>query len=212
MKPKPESYYYPIVRKYLHEKLKCVTSSQNSKGKEMIFERRGFGRLVADVYGLRGTDEINSRAIEGIAVEVKRATKRTSLRHIQQASQYFRIAHRCYLAQPREFDRATIEEASRMGVGLLQIRGNKIVQITDSQFKSPDQEVFLAFLRRSLNIFRCNLCGCYRFRYKNLASKEGLRTGGHWRKDQIAELLSKNRGNKKVYFCEKCEDLLNRKR
>lgn len=212
MKSNPESYYYPIVRKYLREELKCVTSSWDSKGREFVFERRGFGRLIVDVYGLRGTDEINSRAIEGIAVEVKRTSKRTSFQHIQQARQYLRIAHKCYLAQPRKFDTTTIAEASQLGIGLLEINGNKIVQIADSQVFQPNQEIFLAFLRRSLNIFRCALCGCYRFRYKNLNEQKGNRTGGHWRHDQIAELLPKQKGSKKVYFCAKCELLLFGKR
>lgn len=208
MKTRPEIYYYSIVREYLQKQMKCVTSSWGSNGKEIKFERRGFGRLIADVYGLRGTDEVNSRRIEGIVVEVKRGTHKTSLGHLQQAAQYSRIAHRCFLAQPRQFDMATIEEASRVGVGLLEIRGHQVFQITDSQFFSPNEEVFLSFLQRSLKIFRCSLCGCYRFRYKNLDNTHNSKTGGHWRKDQIAELMPKTKGSKKVYFCAQCEEIL----
>lgn len=208
MKSKSEARYYPVIRRYLTEKLNCVTWSWDGQGNEIVFERRGYGRLIVDVYGLCGEDEINSRTVQGYAVEVKRGTERTSFRHIQQAFQYSRIAHRCYLAQPREFDDVTVSEASRVGIGLLQIKGTQVKKIAESQQFHPDPDRFLTFVRRSLNIFRCSLCGCYRFRYKNLENRNSNYTGGHWRKDQIAELLPKAKGNKKVYFCDKCEDLL----
>lgn len=165
----------------------CVVESYRRDGTIRPFINRGLDRLIVDVYGVRGFNATSSRSLEGIAVEVKRSRSHTSLRHVVQASQYGKLAHRCYLAQPRDFDGKTKSEASKLGVGLLRIRGSKVEAIAESAPFTPDDDVFLLFLHRSLEIVRCSLCYCYRFRYRNKSNSYrpdgGIR--GHWVGDHI---------------------------
>lgn len=208
----PEAIYYEPIRRYLKAKMGCVVESFTSDQESFPFIRRGFRRLVVDVYGLKGFRDRNSRGVEGVAVEVKRSRERTALRHLIQAHQYSRLAHRCFLAQPRDFDRDTMLEASRLGIGLLKITRRKIDVVAESRRFDPDPEMFSTFLHHSLRIIRCALCNCYRFRYQNIdsSSRVGKGKGGHYRQDQIAP-GGRERVNKKVYFCDKCQDLLSAK-
>ncbi len=117
-----ERTYYEPVRQFLRKEMGCVVESYNKDGSPRRFVGRGLSGLIIDVFGVRGVKETGSWTVEGLAVEVKRSTSRTSLRHLVQAGQYGRLAHRCYLAQPRKFDKKAIMEASRLGIGLLSMR------------------------------------------------------------------------------------------
>jgi len=121
-----ESSDYKPVRRFLESERWRVTESVKRGGSIRRFVGRGYAGLIVDVSGVRETKGNYSRSLEGIAVEVKRSRTRTSLRNLVQASQYGRLAHRCYLAQPRRFDLKTINEASRLGVGLMEIRQPRI--------------------------------------------------------------------------------------
>lgn len=202
----PEKSYYEPVREFLRSKMDCIVESYNRDGTPRKFIGRGLGGLIVDVFGLRGVKETGSRALEGIAVEVKRSSKRTSLRNLVQTNQYAQMAHRCYLAQPRRFDQKTRVEASRRGVGLLQINKNGIRVISESRRFSPDSEILEMFIHKSLRIVRCAFCSCYLFRYKS--GSVGVAIDGHWSRDQIAPIGKGKRFNKKMYLCTKCEDLL----
>src|SRR6185437_6324827 len=160
-----EKEYYPVVQRFLEGHMNCVVSAIQRNGHSEPLVCRGLNRLIVDVYGVRGFDSRHSRRVEGIAVEVKPKERRTSLRDIVQARQYSALAHRCYLAQPRDFDTVTIQEASKQGVGLLKIRGDKVQVVAESAPFFPDPDTFNLFLHRSLDIVRCAVCGCYRFRY-----------------------------------------------
>lgn len=184
----------------------CVVESYQRDGKVRRFVERGLEGLIVDVYGVRGVGETGSRSVDGIAVEVKRSRKRTSLRNLVQTSQYARLAHRCYLAQPRSFSRKTINEASRFGVGLLEITKNGIKIRAESRTFSPDPETFYMFLHKSLRIVRCAICSCYVFRYKSASA--GVAIDGHWVRDQIAPVKPGKLFNKKMYFCKKCEEVV----
>lgn len=206
-----EGRLYKYVRDFLHKELKCVVESFDRNRKPFRFERRGRARLIVDVYGLRGILDRNSRFVEGIAVEVKPGRGKPSLRSLSQALQYNRLAHRCYLAKPCTFDENTKLEASRLGVGLMQISSGRVRVVSESRPFDPDPEVFLTFLHRSLNVVQCGLCGCFRFRYKNVTQLLGYsgKTGGHFRRDQVSPLRRPNdKYNKRVYFCRECNDLL----
>jgi len=205
-KRRPEKHFYEPVRTFLRTKMGCVVESHSKDGTLRKFVGRGLGGLIVDVFGLRGVKDKDSRAIEGIAVEVKRTAKRTSLRSIAQASQYGRLAHRCYLAQPREYDHKNLLEASRFGVGLLQITSKGIKIITESKRFKPEPDTFDMFLNKSLRIVRCAICSCYLFRYKPLL--RGVAICGHWVLDQIAPINRSDDFNKKVYMCGKCEEVL----
>lgn len=203
---RPEKSYYEPVRAFLRSKMGCVVESYNKDGSIRKFIGRGLGGLIVDVFGVRGVKETGSRALEGVAVEVKRSSKRTSLRNLVQTSQYSRLAHRCYLAQPRRFDQKTKVEASRFGVGLLQINKTGIKVITESRRFSPDPETFELFIHKSLRIVRCALCSCYLLRYKS--GSAGVAIDGHLVGDQIAPIGKGKRFNKKMFLCKKCEDVL----
>ena len=205
-----EKGYYEPVRPFLKNELGCVVESLDRNGSPRPFICRGLDRVIVDVYGVRGIEERHSRVVEGIAVEVKRSRKRTWLRHVLQAAQYSKLAHRCYLAQPREFDNKTVIEASRAGIGLLAISKNGVKRIAESRPFSPDPEKFSLFLHKSLSIFRCALCGCYRFRYQlgrtDKADKGYIK--GHWVADQIAPKRRNSLLNKKMFLCGRCEGFI----
>jgi hypothetical protein len=204
----PEKSYYEPVRQFLSRRMGCVVESFNRDGTARKFVGRGLGGLIVDVFGVRGAKETGSRALEGIAVEVKRSSSRTSLRNLVQAHQYSQLAHRCYLAQPRKFDQKTKVEASRLGVGLLQIgrNGRAVKAVSESRRFAPDAEKFELFLHKSLRIVRCALCSCYLFRYK--PGVRGVAVDGHWVRDQLTPLPAGGIFNKKMYLCSKCEDVL----
>lgn len=198
-----EIEYYDIVLDYLKSQ-GCATFSYDQYGKKIFFKSRGSGKLIVDVYGLKADKDIFSRRVEGIAVEVKRAETHTSLRYIAQAAQYSRFAHRCYLAQPRrDFDSETKVEAARHGVGLLVIGKSKVKVVAESNLFSPYPETFQFFLNHSLRIDRCAVCGCFRFRHKNIVASNS--TGGHWRLDHLVSGKPTGKKNKKFFLCEDCE-------
>ncbi len=209
MRRKPlEKKYYEPVREFLREHMGCAVESSNRDGSTRKFVGRGLGGLIVDVFGVRGSKETGSRTLEGIAVEVKRRSSRTSLRHLVQAHQYSRLAHRCYLAQPRNFDQRARVEASRIGIGLLQIsRGGRTVKVvSESRTFAPDSETFELFLHKSLRIVRCALCSCYLFRYR--PGVRGVALDGHWVRDQLAPPRRAAELNKKMYVCPKCEEIV----
>lgn len=203
-----EAVYYEPVRKFLESEMECVTAGFNSDGTRRPFIGLGLGGMKIDVFGIRGTEERNSRSIEGIAVEVKRNRNRTSLRNIIQAHQYSRLAHRCYLAQPREFNSKDRKEAAQFGVGLLQISGNKITTISESRPFSPDTETFELFLHKSLRIVRCKLCGCHLHRFHKDSSLAQVH--GYSVEDHFAPLRRGSPLNKRMYLCARCEEIMKR--
>jgi len=200
-----EKFYYEPVRRFLRTKMDCTVESVRQNGSTRPFVSKGVGGLIVDVYGLRGFPGLASRSLEGIAVEVKRSKRRTSLRSLVQAAQYGRLAHRCYLAQPRKFDAKTQVEASRFGVGLIQMntRGMKIV--AESRLFQPDPETFEAFLYR-LDIVKCAICACHLFRY--MRSTGDIHVNGHWVTDEFSSYSGRRQSNKKMYLCQKCRLVL----
>jgi hypothetical protein len=205
-KRRSEKSYYEPVRQFLESEMGCITESIKRSGKTRKFIGRGFGGLIIDVFGLRGTKERDSRNLEGIAVEVKRSRSRTSLRNLVQASQYGRLAHRCYLAQPRRFDKRTVIEASRIGIGLMEISGGGIRVRTESRAFNPDTETFEVFLNRSLEIVRCSLCGCHLCRYKK--GEPHINAKGHFVLDEFSPNSQQGKLNKKMYLCSKCDEIV----
>jgi len=205
-KKRKEEFYYRRVQRFLRDEMGCVVHSFNNDGKVRDFIGKGFGGHIVDVYGIRGVEESGSRELQGLAVEVKRSTSRTSPGHILQASKYGRLAHRCYLAQPREFGQKNKAEASRLGVGLLQMSksGRSVKLISESRPFSPDPETFYMFIHKSLRIVRCGLCSCYLFRYRD--GKRGVAVNGHWVSDDLSPSRGRKKLNKKMYICQKCEE------
>jgi hypothetical protein len=197
---------YEPVRKFLESEMECVTQSVRRDGSIRRFVGRGLRGLIVDVFGVRGPKGNYSRTLEGIAVEVKRSRTRTSLRSLVQASQYGRLAHRCYLAQPRRFDSKTIDEASRHGIGLLGIRPGRIKVRTESKSFTPDPETFDVFLCRSLDVVRRSLCGCHVCRYRR--DEPHINAGGHWVRDEFSPNPYEGPDNKKMYLCARCEAIL----
>lgn len=201
-----EKTYYEPVRQFLRREKECVVESYNRDGSPRRFIGKGLGGLIVDVFGVQGVKETGSRTLEGLAVEVKRSTSRTSLRHLVQAGQYGRLAHRCYLAQPRRFDQKAIMEASRFGIGLLQIKKSRVKVVSESRRFTPDPDIFQMFLHKSLRIVRCTLCSCHLFRYG--PHGPGVVVNGHWVDDKLSPPRPKGKLNKKMYICPKCETLI----
>jgi len=206
MRRRPESYYYEPVRKFLELKMGCVTESVLKNGGALRFTGRGWGRQIIDVYGIKGVKGNAARHLEGVAVEVKPSRSRTSLRNLLQASQYARLAHRCYLAQPREFDARTMAEAAALGIGLLRITSTKIIAVSHSRPFIPDPDIFEVFLYKSLRIVRCSICACHVFRYRK--AEQNINARGHWVLDQFSPSTRNNKFNKKMYVCRKCEEIV----
>lgn len=202
-----EKSYYEPIRKFLESEMNCITATTNKNGTPRRFICLGLSGLIVDVYGLGGVKERNSRSIEGVAVEVKRSRRRVSLRSIVQAGQYSRLAHRCYLAQPREFSRKDKIEASRLGVGLLQIKGKQILVISESRPFSPELETFELFLHKSLLFVRCRLCACHVQKFKSRNSTRDLPTG-HLVEDHVSPLVRGALRNKRMYLCNECQQIV----
>lgn len=205
-KKRLEKGYYEPVRRFLQSEMDCVTQSVNKDGSPRVFVGRGVEGLIVDVFGIRGVRETNSRTLEGIAIEVKRSKRTPSLRNLVQASQYSRLAHRRYLAQPGQFGKKTVREASALGIGLIQISARGMRILAESRLFNPDQETFESFLQRSLKIVRCALCRCHLHRYKK--GDHHINANGHWVLDEISPPPAHGVFNKKMYLCPKCEEIV----
>ena len=169
-KPLRESQLWKPVSEYLKD-LGCLVESYYKSGKPFEFINVGNAetRLNVDVYGLQDFNSGSTRHPKALAVEVKARRDRLLFNDLLQASKYGRVAHRCYLAQPCEFDRRAIQESQQVGVGLLKIGkvGRKFIVtlITESKRFEPDPREFDKFLKRALNIGACSFCRSYGLRY-----------------------------------------------
>ena len=146
-----EQELYPIVKKYFERKYSkyLLASRINS----------GLIRGKADVLIVRGIYAELSNDVEIISVEVK-PNKSRFLNYIGQALGYSIFSDRCYLAILGEFDQKEIDIASRLGVGLIEIKNNSCKEILSSQLFSPIESLKLDLLSK-LDIFRCAICNSF---------------------------------------------------
>lgn len=152
-----EKEYYPAVRKWLEKKgYYCGGFITDSKDNPIYYQDKGTARLRVDVAGVKNVGSNVSDEIEVVSVEVKDANN-VSVRDIHDASAYAQYAHRCYLATTAPVNDQDRRDAQKLGVGLLQIRNNRITEALRAQFRIPNHSAMIKFLH-ILDIARCPIC------------------------------------------------------
>ena len=148
-----EKDLYPIVDKFLREKLRCIITGINKGTK--------YGQV--DVLGLRERKSDLAHQAELVAVEVKKGGKPSFLKSIGQAFAYSLYAHRVYLAWDKEFTPEEIDMAYKFGVGLISIsisQRPRVNLITSSSEFKPERYHLLHIIDK-LDYFECTICHSY---------------------------------------------------
>lgn len=148
MKRRSEKSLYPSVERWLRRHFGCFKTAVN-KGLR-------YGRI--DAIGVRDVGGDLSGAIETIGIEVKRGSFPFS-NACGQTLGYTVYVNRAYLADLREkgFTRSEIQIASKLGIGLIQIRRAGCVEVLSSPFYTPMERLSLLLLE-TLSLGRCQLC------------------------------------------------------
>jgi hypothetical protein len=192
-----ESVYYPQVQSFL-ESLDYVCESIGRNRKPIPFITKGIGQIIIDVFGIKAAKSQFSTEIEVMAVEVKRSTRRASLRFMMQAFNNSRMAHYCYLAMPHRYTDKEVASAAELGIGLLEIRKTNIRLVAQSRRFQPSGPLLREFLRKNLAIAQCSVCENFTSLYD---IPEGqMREGGGWRQNVFAGR------SRWVYFCKQCRE------
>jgi len=154
-----EKKYYSLIRDWLVKKGYYCGGFIFAKGKPYYFQDKGTKRLRVDVAGIKNIGSNVEDEIEVVAVEVRDVPK-IQLRDIQDAHGYAQYAHKCYLATTGKIGDQDIEDARKLGVGLLQIRGRKVKEVLSPQINTPGYAQMMSFLN-VLEVARCPICGCF---------------------------------------------------
>src|SRR4051812_12565036 len=120
MKHALEKTLYPMVDRWMHRHFRCFRTAVN----------KGLRHGRIDIIGVRDIGGDLSGEVETIAIEVKRGAFPFA-NGCGQALGYKTYANRVYLADKRQ-DSFTTDElhiASHLGIGLIQIRGNKCFEV-----------------------------------------------------------------------------------
>ncbi|HEX4123322.1 MAG TPA: hypothetical protein VHY37_01245 [Tepidisphaeraceae bacterium] len=146
--PLEKDSYKPVAR-WLTRHFSCFESAKN----------RGLRLGRIDVIGLRDVGGDLSGDIEVVAIEVKRG-KTPFANACGQTFGYSVYANRIYLADQRSisFTQEEIFIASHLGIGLIQIKGGKCIEVLSSPYYDPIAKMQLGLLE-SLGFGRCQLCG-----------------------------------------------------
>lgn len=147
-RPKEKSLY-PIVERWLIRHYKCFSSGINT----------GLRYSRIDVVGVRDVGGDLSGEVESIAIEVKRGTEPFATASGQTLG-YRVYANRVYLADYREssFTLEEISIASHLGIGLIQIKKRRCIEVLSSPFYRPMTRLNLAFMEQ-LALGNCQVCG-----------------------------------------------------
>ena len=151
VKTRKESSLYVPVEKWMRTHFGCFRSGRNV----------GLKYSRVDVLGVRDVGGMLSGEIETICIEVKRGTEPFATAS-GQALGYSIYANRVYLADQRldEFGPAELSIASRLGIGLIQIRENRIREVLSSRLHEPLPGLSLELLLK-LALVKCELCGSF---------------------------------------------------
>ena len=146
-----ESSLYPGVERWLKKHFQCFKSGINI----------GLRYSRVDVLGVRDVGGDLSGQIATYAIEVKRGSEPFATAS-GQALGYQVYVNRVYLADVREesFKPSEIEIASHLGIGLIQIKGNKCREVLSSPHHVPIHRMSLELLER-LALGLCQICGTY---------------------------------------------------
>lgn len=150
MKNENEECLYPLVANWLERSHHCFLTRINTGLK--------YSRI--DVVGIKDVGGDLSGEIETFSVEVKNGGQPFATAS-GQASGYRVYANRVYLADLREneFIDEEIAIASHLGLGLIQIKGNKCKEILTSPYYRPLTDLHLRLLEK-LSLGHCRFCGC----------------------------------------------------
>lgn len=154
-----EDYYYPRVRKWLESRGYYCGGEIIYGKKPKYYHNIGPKAQRVDVVGVKHIGNKNADELEIVAVEV-RTNSHITIRDISDTRSYYQFAHRAYLAVTAKPTDANMREAEANGIGLLKLRGKKVIQLLEPKFQAPDPTRALGFLR-SLGIVRCTLCQCF---------------------------------------------------
>ncbi|MGA2917947.1 hypothetical protein [Methanoregula sp.] len=170
-----EKSLYPLVEKWLKTYQHCFKTASDT-GLQ-------FSRI--DVVGVRDTGGELSEEVETISVEVKKGTGQFAT-SCGQASGYKVYANRVYLADIRDdkFSTDEIAIANHLGIGLIQIKGNKCTEILTSPYYKPLTSAQLRLLEK-LDLRECRLCGCFIDNSRKNFTKVDARTAADQEKGLI---------------------------
>lgn len=150
-KPGPEKELYPSVERWLRKHFACFSTATN----------KGLRHGRIDIVGVRDIGGDLSGAIETIGIEVKRGSFPFS-NACGQTLGYRVYVNRAYLADLRDegFTHDEIHIASNLGIGLVQIRNGKCIEVLSSPFYTPIEKLALRLLE-SMRLGKCQLCSCF---------------------------------------------------
>jgi len=148
---KKESSLYPIVDKWMKKHFLCFRTAIN---RGLIYSR-------IDVVGIRDIGGELSGEVETIGIEVKRGSSPFATAAGQTLG-YRVYADRVYLADIREkdFSYDEINIASHIGIGLIQIKKKKCIEVLSSPVYKPNVRLNLELLEK-LAIGQCQICSSY---------------------------------------------------
>lgn len=144
-----ERVLYKSVGRFIEKRFDCFEIGYN-RGKK-------YGKV--DVIGLRDVVTDLHSDYEVICVEVK--DDESFLKSIGQAYSYSIYGHRCYLAvdKPGEqrFSKWEKDIASKLGVGLIEIKGNGCNEVSSSPYYDPIKPLMLGLIER-VGYAECVIC------------------------------------------------------
>jgi hypothetical protein len=150
MAKKPlEKTLYPLVGRWLRRHFRCFRCVTN----------KGLRYSRIDVLGIRDVGTDFSGDVETIAVEVKRGS--TPFTNAAGQTVGYRVyANRVYLADRRDepFNQDELLIATNLGIGLIQIKGNKCREILSSPIHRPLPQLQVRLFEK-LQLGTCTLCG-----------------------------------------------------
>jgi hypothetical protein len=204
-----ESSLYPCVKELLLSEIFGCFKANQRVGTSFVG--------IADVVGARDVGGDVRGDIEIIAVEVKKSPRNFG-KILGQALGYSLFAHKCYLAVPfskdKDFSLEQKELATRLGVGLLEIRTLygvlRCTEILTSAIHIPQGHQMETLLRRGLGLVRCGLCGFFvdtsnmTTNWQEALDKEKVYLS--WRKPDRKLLFSRRRKGdwRRLYICSDC--------
>jgi hypothetical protein len=147
-KRRPERTLYPAVERWMKRHFTCFKTAVN----------KGLRHSRIDIIGVRDMGGDLSGEVETIAIEVKRGSFPFA-NACGQTLGYNVYANRVYLADLRSkpFSPTELHIASHLGIGLIQIRSRKCVEVISSPVYKPMQRLNLQLLE-ALRLGRCQLC------------------------------------------------------
>ncbi len=146
-----ESTLYPIVAAWMRRHFKCFKTESNV----------GLKYSRVDVLGVRDVGGDLSGEVETIAVEVKRGLQPFATAS-GQALGYEVYVNRVYLADAsgKPFGQNELEIANHLGIGLIQIRGRRCLEVLSAPYHKPITRLSLALIE-CLALGQCRLCGTF---------------------------------------------------